>query len=786
MPNPKYRLARTIVHLRIYVILVFTVVTIFFLDVLKDLKIEARLQDFLPQKHPFIKVQRKLTDTFGGLNQVSLALAVNDGDIFTGRFLEKIVNITEDLYLLEGVNISRVNSIASRHVKQVTANEEGFFVERLLRTPPQTNQEMLALKENILRNPNVYGKMVAKDLKSTLIQVDFESQVTTSYIFKTLQDLKEKYEDKNTKMYVAGRPILEGQLNFYLHKMVIIFIFSVLVFSVFLYLTFRSKRGIIFPLLDSALPAIWGLGAMKLMGLRLDASTVLVPFIVLALGISHSVQTMKRYYEEMRDPKMKSKHACVNAMTALFTPGLICVLTDGFGFLSLFLIPLITIKSMALAAGIGILANFPTSFILTPCVLSFLHRPKILEVEKEERHTWIDNFLKKLSVFSLKKPAGTILVCIFITLSLVCLYGITKTVIGDNSEGTSYLKPHDPYNQAESFINTNFGGTNSYYILVKSNDSLLKASKLKAMDELQQYILKEVPQTGTATSVANTMKALNMFMLDGKPENFFIPANDKIIAQYWFLYTISGFPSDFDHLLNRDEKIANIKFDLKDHKTSTVNLIVAKTKEYLKKIKYNNLNFSYAGGDIGMLSATNDIIKETLIPSIVTISLMIFFYVSFVYRSFTAAILLLLPLGLSNLIVFSLYGFLNIPISLETLPLACISEGLGVDYGIYIMSRFYEEIRRKHSTYRNILYRTLTTSGKAVFFSGFIVSAGIFVWVFSSILLQAKLGMTLCLSLLLSMITSLLMIPVLVWWIKPYFLFGKVRTRLKKRKRRVL
>jgi len=107
---------------------------------------------------------------------------------------------------------------------------------------------------------------------------------------------------------------------------------------------------------------------------------------------------------------------------------------------------------------------------------------------------------------------------------------------------------------------------------------------------------------------------------------------------------------------------------------------------------------------------------------------------------------------------------------------------LGVDYGIYILARFFEEIRNKKATYKNILGNVLITSGKAVFFSSFIVSLGISVWIFSPILYQARLGFNLCLALLLNMIISLVMIPVLIWWIKPVFLFGKIRQRLKRRK----
>ncbi len=777
----QYRLARKIIHFRIYIILLCIGITAFFVNVLKDMKVETHLEDFLPQKHSFMAVQRRLTDIFGGLNQVSIAFSVKEGDIFTRSFLDKLVSFTEDLYLIEGVNIARINSLASRHVKHVVANEQGFFVERLLRLPPDTEKGMEALRKKIKMNPNIYGKMVSRDFKSTFIQVDFESKVKTSYIFSTLLELKDKYEDKNTAIYIAGRPILEGWLNFYLPGMFKILVLSLLVISAILYLTFRSRRGVILPLLDSSMATIWGMGAMKLLGLRLDPATILVPFIVLSLGISHSVHTLKRYYEEMLDPKMKSKHAVVSTIAHLFLPGIACVLTDGFGFLSLTFVPLPTIKSMAFASGLGIFANFFTSFMFTPCLLSFLHRPRILVVKREEQHRWVDSLLAKISVFSLNKKAGTLLVASFIIVAIISLFGIKRIVVGDNTEGSSYLYPDSPYNKAESFINKNFGGTNSYYILVESDDSLLRVDKLKAIDAFQSYLQNQVPQIGSSLSIVNAIKALNMFMLDGRRKYFRIPEQDDIIGQYWFLYTISGFPSDYDHLISRDERMSNIKFDLRDHKSKTVSLTVEKTEQFFKKHKFKNIKFSYAGGDIGILYAINDIIKKTIIPNALFISVLIFLYVSFIYRSFVGGIFLLLPLIFSNLLIFSFFGFLGVPINTEMLPLVSLSEGLGINYGIYILARLFDEMRNKRMTYKNILYHTLITSGKAVFFSGAIVSAGIFVWVFSPILFQARLGATLCLSLILNMITSLIMVPVLAWWIKPQFLFNKrLKLRMKK------
>ena len=125
------------------------------------------------------------------------------------------------------------------------------------------------------------------------------------------------------------------------------------------------------------------------------------------------------------------------------------------------------------------------------------------------------------------------------------------------------MSPNTPYNISEKFINTHFGGTNSYYILISSKDQILSSKNLKEIDALQNYLLKRVRSAGSADSVANVIKALNMIIFGGDKKHFSIPEDDKTIAEYWFLYTISGFPGDFDHLITRDKKIANIKIDLK-------------------------------------------------------------------------------------------------------------------------------------------------------------------------------------------------------------------------------
>jgi len=656
MKNFPFKFAQAVVRFRIIFIFFFILLSIFFLSCLKDLKIQTNLGDFVPQGHPYILVQNKLTRVFGGLNQVSIALEVKEGNIFNKEVLAKIIRITNDLYLMDGINAGRITSLSARKIKHVEADSEGFHVQRVLSDIPQDSIQMEELKKRIINNPNVYIRMVSQDFKSTLIQADFESGVSSRDIFHNLREISQREKDANTNIYLAGRPILEGWLDFYLPKMLLVLLFTIIVIAIILYLTFRSKRGVILPLLDSSLATVWAMGIITLLKFRLDPSTMLIPFLILALGVSHSVHSMKRYYEEMKDSSLDSKQAVVNSVSSLFVPGLTSIITDGLAFLSLLLIPIATIRNMAAVAGLGVLCNFPTSFIFTPAILSFLDRPRILEVKREEKHTIVDRFLKRIVYLAINRKLRKVAIICFILIGLLGLNGVKKTVVGDNTEGSSHLYPDSPYNKAERFINQHFGGTNSYYIFVEgTQDAMINRDVLNDMDSLQNFLEEEIEEAGYTISLADYVKAMNMAVFEGKREHFIIPKKSRTIAEYVFLYDISSFPGDFTPVVSIDYAFANIKVDLKDHKSQTIDKVINKTKEWLNNYPGNSgVGFLYAGGDIGILAAINEIINRTISSNIFLIAGLVLFYVSIAFGSIIAALLLLLPLFLSILIVYTL------------------------------------------------------------------------------------------------------------------------------------
>jgi predicted RND superfamily exporter protein len=639
--------------------------------------------------------------------------------------------------------------------------------------PPRTQEELQTLRTRILRNPLVFGPLVSQDFKATLIQADFESEVSSRAIFDVLQGIKKNFEDKNHNLYISGQPMLQGWLDFYLPRMSRLFIFALVVMALVLYYAFRSKRGVFLPLISASMATLWGLGLTAFFGFKLTPATILAPFLVFALGVSHSVQFIKLYYEYMAAHKGNSKAAAIRITHTLFVPAFTGLLTDGIGPFTLLTVPLGIVRSLAIAIGFGILSIFFSTVILVPNLLSFMKPPRRPEVIKEERETLTNKILAYFAGLAVKTRTRWTVILVFFGLTLIGIFGTSKLIVGDKKPGTSLLYSWSPYNRAEKFISEKFSTSDPYYVFVEGNSSdiFLKSEVLKEMDSLQRYLEKEVSGVGRTLSLVEYVKGMNMLMFSGDKKEYRIPDNDQTIAEYLFLYALTGFPGDFDPVVSSDYRFANIKVDLKDHKAKTINEVIGKTEAWIKaNHRSQDVSFSYAGGNIGMLAAVNQIV-ETMLPinSLYT-SFLVFLCLVFAYGSLVSGWILIVPLIFRTLLVFGILGFLRVGLTAEIIPVVALGIGFGDDFGIYIVSRIKDKLKEGGGSLKEALVEAMSTSGKAVFFTGLSLTVGIATWMFSDILMQARLGALLAFFIFFNAIGTLIVLPSMIMTVKPKFL----------------
>jgi hypothetical protein len=381
-------------------------------------------------------------------------------------------------------------SLSARKTKHVEADEEGFSSQWLMHEPARTPEELSLLKARIAQNPLVYGPLVSKDFQATLIQADFESEVSSRRIFETLQDIKRRFEDQNHTIHISGQPILQGWLDFYLPRMASLFLVALCAMALVLYYAFKSKRGVFLPLISAFMATLWGLGLTAAFGYKLTPSTVLAPFLVFALGVSHSVQFIKRYYEYMGRHKKNSKAAAIRITRELFVPAFTGLLTDGIG----------PIYPLCGPLGHGQVPGHRYRFRHHQHILQHgnlrAQRPLFHETAPQARghqgraHNAYQQDTRLFCAAGHREEDA-----LDGHRDLLCPdagSALWYEQAGGGGQEAGHLSPLclKPYNQAEHFFSEHFATSDPYYIFVegKAQDALVSCEVLREMDDLQRHL----------------------------------------------------------------------------------------------------------------------------------------------------------------------------------------------------------------------------------------------------------------------------------------------------------
>ncbi|MEE9503829.1 MAG: hypothetical protein V3V90_01750 [Thermodesulfobacteriota bacterium] len=167
------KLADLIIEKRAWFLIIISLISLFFIYLLKDLKVHTKFADLLPQKHEYIKVHNRIRSQFGGANTVTMILQVREGDIFNPTTLQKIKDITDELYFIPGVDRFKILSISVNFLLDMVVTSGGWDFRPLMWPEvPKTPEGIADLRAKIYASA-FYGSFVWFDGKKTLITADF-------------------------------------------------------------------------------------------------------------------------------------------------------------------------------------------------------------------------------------------------------------------------------------------------------------------------------------------------------------------------------------------------------------------------------------------------------------------------------------------------------------------------------------------------------------------------------------------------------------------------------------
>ncbi|TQV79030.1 efflux RND transporter permease subunit [Denitrobaculum tricleocarpae] len=751
----------------------FLLATIFMAYQTSLLRIDAGFEKQLPLKHPYMQTFVEHKEEFGGANRLLIAVRAKEGDIFTPDFFSTMKAVTDEVFFLPGVNRSTVRSIFTPNVRFIEIVEGGFSGGNVIPAEFTPTPEYLAeVRENILKS-GIVGRLVADDfttamVSAQLVEIDPATGERLDYLKVAEQleaKIRERFVDDEIDIHIIGFAKAVGDIADGALGVVLFFGIAFLITAAIVYLFTHSVRMTLLPLLCSLVAVVWNMGLLTLFGFGLDPMSILVPFLVFAIGVSHGVQMINAVGAEVFDGA-DNVTASRTAFRRLLLPGGVALLSDTIGFLTILLIEIRIIQELAITASLGVMVIILTNLILLPILLSYIkhgegYRKRMHEGAKRREPLW--RFLSRVA--DPKVAMGSI-ACALLLLAWG-LYEAPNLKIGDIHAGVPELRQDSRYNVDTAVITDKFAiGVDVITTIVETvPDGCIEHDIMDRIDRFQ-WQMSNVPGVQSTISMPQVAKVINAGWNEGNPKWRVLPRNPQTMVQ-----AVSSIETSTG-LLNKDCSVLPVLIFTEDHKAETIERVIDAVKVFAAENNSERHTFRLATGNVGVMAATNEVVQAAQTEMLLWIYAAIIVLCFATFRSWRATLCIVLPLSLVSVLGYAVMSVLGIGLKISTLPVAALGVGIGVDYGIYIFSRFRTLLNEKAMGLHEAYEETLRVTGSAVLITGLTLAISVSTWAFSALKFQADMGVLLAFMFLANMLGALLLLPALA-----FVVYGFIRRK---------
>jgi hypothetical protein len=725
------------------------------------LRVERDFSNRVPQKHEYVRNYRPYERIFGGGNQIRVSVSRSEKSILDAEFLKMFRRITEDVMFVKGIDRRTVRSMVSPETTVAVINEEGFNLGPVVpSTIPETEAGLARLERNISLG-GLKGRLVSTDLRSALIHAEiYETGADDLSVYRQLNQIRHKYAKGDVSVHINGFAMVSGFVNDALPKIILLFALSILITFLILYRCFRNLLLALLPLFSGGLSVVYALGIIRLIGITLDPMTTIIPFLVFAIGVSHGIQMVKRYLEECLIHE-EGYDAALHALAGLVVPGTAALVTDAIGFLTLLSVPIGVIRELAVTASIGVACILVTNVLVLTLILSFLPKrtPPETVAPRGGAVSMVSRLLGLLS--SLSHGARAYWVTgVAMALLVIGLISSRTVTVGDVHPGEPLLWEDSVYNQdaARMMADYMFGIDCLSVVVAGDEAGICRRRDVLRLVQDYEWEVGNIPGVTLTVSSLIVGKMINQMFHEGDIRWRELPQTPREIG--WVMGTAGSTDDTIFSTMGCQDM--NIRVFLADHKGETIRRVIRKSKAFIEAHPLEGARMLLAGGNAGIMAASNEVVGRARVPLLVLIYLSVFLLCLLVFRNLRAPLFIIAPLFVVSVTATAFMEAVGMGWNVNTLPVAALGVGIGVDYGIYFYSRLQEE-RRRQQAFAQAVGVTVRTTGAAVLYTALTLSAGVFTWLFSDLKFQAHMGLLLGFVFLANMVGAMVLLPALVY-----------------------
>lgn len=755
---------RNIFRFRFSVLAVFLFITGYLLAQATQIKLDASFEKNVPLQHSYMKTYLKHQKDFGGANNVLISVCAVEGDIFTEDFFTSLKGVHDQLFFIPGVNRILVNSLYSPSTRFVEVVEDGFAGGPVIPADFKPDNNGLSIVKGNIEKAGIVGSVVSDDytcsmVKTSLMEIDPQTgdKLDTLKLAKQLEDeIRTTFEKDNITIHIIGFSKMVGDIADGAKGVVTFFAIAILITAIMVYLFCNSITLTLLPIACSLIAVIWQMGLLNQLGFGLDPMSILIPFLVFAIGVSHGVQMINAISKEVAKGN-NARQAAQLSFRRLLVPGGIALLSDTVGFLTLLAIDIGIIRELAITASLGVALIILTNLMLLPILVSFVRfdQEEQRQIVENADHKLMNRLLwRKAAIVSSPKAAGIILALT----AVLFIWGFLQSnniKIGELHAGAPQLHESSRYNQDTFLITDKYAISVDYLSVVVETyeDSCIYHEVLDTIDTMQ-WRLENIPGVQSTVSLASVAKIVNTGFNEGNKRWQVLSRNQQSLVQ-----SIARVPHT-SGLLNSNCSAMPIILFMEDHKAETIERVVKAVKENAALLSTDEIKFKLASGPVGVMAATNEAVAEAQVPMMIYVYAAVTILCLISFRSLRATIVVIVPLYVVSTLAQALMTYLDIGLTVSTLPVIALGVGIGVDYGIYILSTMSQRLKQGE-TMAEAYLSALKERGSAVLITGVTLAIGVSTWFFSDLKFQVDMGILLTFMFLVNMLAAIIILPAL-------------------------
>jgi uncharacterized protein len=754
-------------------------ITIFMLYWAVHVPIATRFEDLFPSKDPNVLLYRQYRRQYGGAQTLVLMLRVRDGDIFNMRTLGAIQDLTRKVDILPGVNHNEVFSLASYRVIYARAIP-GALVSRPYMYPhiPQNQAELDDLKKTVMTHRDELAGYVTRDMKGALVIAAFnEEGLDYKALFDSVQHLIAQHEDSNTTIYASGAAMFAAWGYYYLPRIALIFLISILLMLLILYLSLGTRSGWWAPIITGLGSTIWGLGFVGLMRFNFDPVMLVIPFILTARDLSHGIQWHGRYYDEL-DRTNDKMAACAATANMMLRPGVLAVLANiaGVVFLATGDIPLL--KQIGYGGAVWLGASLAMVFVFQPILMSYLATPQVYR-----RGLFGDRALVSW-LGRIPTTPGSIrggLIVAGVVLMVLGIGASWQVPIGYQTQGTPVYRQDAKINQDTTEI-SKFVPTNMAWVVVEAPNfpkpqNPISTDTLRMADDLAYYLQSRGDVLAVLGFAEIATKPMNQLLHNGDPKYLALPDTDALSGTLWFFFFSGSAPDEVYTFFGRYPSVVSmsIRLLLSDHTYARLQRLNADVASFVQdRVAHDPQHLSevkvrYLGGDAGLYLAADNVVGKLNSLNLVLALGVIFLASALIFFSPMAGLLFVLAAMMANYVAFLYMDYRVIGLTIDTIPVISLGIGLGINYAIYTVGRIRDEVATG-AQLDTAITTALNTTGVWVFVTFLVIVGGMVPWVFSPLLFHNEMSLLLILLMITNLVVGLWILPGYIAWRRPRFI----------------